>query len=65
MKASDGIWMAMAWAASASALISPIRNAAALKIVTSNASAAPIGSPVRQIWRKRGQSARHRRPNSR
>ena len=63
MKVSDAIWMAMACAASASALIRPMRKVAALKIHTSKTSVAAIGRPIRQMWRKRGQSGRHRRPN--
>ena len=63
MKVSEGIWMAMAWAASAAALIRPIRKVAALKIVASKASVTPIGRPIRQMARKRDQSGRQKRPN--
>ena len=55
--------MAIEWAASASALIRPIRKTAALKIVTSKPSVSAIGRPIRQISRKRGQSGRQKRPN--
>ena len=48
MNTSDAIWIAMAWAASASLPMMPIRNTAALKMVTSKASVAPIGRPSRQ-----------------
>ena len=38
MKATEAIWIAMVWAASEAAPISPISSAAALKIVTSKTS---------------------------
>ena len=65
MKAIEAIWMAMAWAASEAASIRPIRNAAALKIVTSKVSRPAIGRPSRNRLLKRGQSARQKRPNRR
>ena len=63
MKLTEAIWMAMACAASEAALISPISSAAALKIVTSKVRMPAIGRPSRISPRKRGQSARQKRPN--
>ena len=65
MKLIEAIWMAMAWAASEAALISPISSAAALKIVTSKARMPAIGMPSRNKPLKRGQSGRQKRPNRR
>ena len=65
MKDKAAIWMAMAWAASAAVEMRPIRNTAALKMVTSSASVTAMGRPRRHIWAKRGQSARQKRPNRR
>ena len=44
------------------ALISPMSRAEALKIVTSKPRVSAIGRPRRQMCRKRGQSARQKRP---
>ena len=63
MKVSEAIWMAIECAASDAAPIKPIRNVAALKTATSNTSVAPIGRPRCHSARKRGQSARQKRPN--
>ena len=63
MKLIDAIWMAMACAASEAAPISPISNAAALKIDTSKVRMPAIGRPSRIRLRKRGQSDRQKRPN--
>ncbi len=65
MKVSAAIWMAMAWAAIDSVPIQPITNTAALNTVISSASVTAIGRPIRHTSRKRCQSARQKRPNSR
>jgi hypothetical protein len=63
MNAREAIWMAMECAATELAPISPIRNTAALKMDTSKTSVAAIGSPSFHSPKKRGQSARQKRPN--
>ncbi len=65
MKLSVAICSAIACAASASAPNSPITKAAALNSPTSNRSVPPIGSPIRQMVRRRCASGRHQRPKRR
>ena len=65
MKDKEAICSATACAASDAAPISPMTKAAALKMVTSKASVAPIGSPRRHRAPRREGSARHQRPNRR
>jgi hypothetical protein len=64
MKQNEAICSAIACAASSMPPIRPIRSAAALNTVTSKAMVSPIGTPIRQSARKRGQSARQNRPNT-
>ena len=65
MKASEATWIAIVCAASAAALIRPMRKTAALNSDTSKTSVSAIGNPSRQSARKRAQSGRQKRPKRR